>query len=66
MTLTLKVAMACSGCANAVTKVLQGTKGVTGVTVNLAEQEVTVEGDVSPEDAVAAVKASGKAVELVQ
>ena len=65
MSTTLKVAMACGGCAAAVTKVLLATQGVTEVRVDLDGQLVHVDGDASAEDLVAAVKGSGKAVELV-
>ena len=66
MTITLKVAMACGGCASAVKNVLLATPGVSGVDVSLEDQLVRVEGEASAEAVVAAVKASGKAVELVQ
>lgn len=60
--------MACAGCEGAVRRVLEAAPGVTGVTIDLAAQRVSVtaaEG-VTPEAVLAAARASGKAAELWQ
>ena len=66
-TITLKVAMACSGCSAAVERVLGKTPGVTSVETNLDDQRVVVvtDGSVGKDKVLAVVAKTGKACELV-
>ncbi|AOW01882.1 hypothetical protein LXG23DRAFT_52145 [Yarrowia lipolytica] len=58
------VAMSCSGCSNAVNRVLQKKEGVTSVDIDLEKQSVLVKTDdaVSYDDVLATIAKTGKKV----
>ncbi|KAJ1383415.1 Heavy metal-associated domain, HMA [Sesbania bispinosa] len=60
MTVVLKVAMSCQGCAGAVNRVLDKMEGVESFDIDLKEQKVTVKGNVKPEEVLQTVSKSGK------
>ncbi|TPX35336.1 hypothetical protein SmJEL517_g02242 [Synchytrium microbalum] len=66
-TYKFKVGMSCSGCSNAVNRVLTKTPGVQKVDISLEKQEVLVQTDASlDQNAVfEAIKKSGKPVEAL-
>ncbi|HEY1941152.1 MAG TPA: heavy metal-associated domain-containing protein [Roseiarcus sp.] len=51
--------MTCSGCANAVTRVLSRVPGVASARVDLASGRAVVVGEARPEDLIVAVEAAG-------
>ncbi len=51
--------MTCGHCVRSVTEALQSVKGVTKVTVNLQPGSASVEGELNPEELLAAVKEEG-------
>ncbi|TPX40176.1 hypothetical protein SeMB42_g06119 [Synchytrium endobioticum] len=61
-----KVVMTCSGCSNAVSRVLSKTPGVNQFDVSLEKQEVTVRTTGLTQDAVfEVIKKTGKPVEAL-
>jgi len=54
--------MTCGGCEKAVRAVLDKTKGVEKVDVDLTAQQVTVIGSASKESLIKAIKKTGKTV----
>ncbi|KAF8609845.1 copper chaperone taha [Ceratobasidium sp. AG-I] len=61
-TYKFNVAMSCSGCSGAVTRVLQKAQGVSSFDVNLETQEVLVKGTIPYDDVLAKIKKTGKEV----
>ena len=63
------VGMTCSGCSNAVNRILKKIEGVEEVEADVANQQVFVTGSADPQTMLVALKkwgeASGKSVELV-
>ncbi|KAG1672846.1 hypothetical protein FOA52_004650 [Chlamydomonas sp. UWO 241] len=56
----LRVEMPCSGCSDAVTRVLGKMEGVESFDVSLEEQKVTVRGNVTPQAVLEKVAKTGK------
>src|SRR5690606_33598455 len=55
----------CGGCARKIRLSLEEVPGVSRITVNLADQQVKVEGTADPEAMLEAIRANGYGAELV-
>jgi copper chaperone CopZ len=63
--LVFHVEMTCGGCEKAVRAVLQKTKGVTNVVIDVPAKLVTVSGTATKEECIEAIKKTGKGVKAV-
>ena len=57
-----RVGMTCGGCEKAVRAVLNSTKGVQSVDIDLPSQQVEVLGTCSKEEVLSAIQKTGKTV----
>lgn len=60
-----QVAMSCSGCSGAVTRVLTKMQGVSNVTIDMPTQKVYVDSALSSDDLLATIKKTGKACSYI-
>lgn len=58
--------MTCTGCVNAVTRVLSRVAGVAHVRVDLTSGRAEVDGPAAPDDLAAAVRKAGYEAELLR
>ncbi|XP_058739292.1 copper transport protein ATX1-like [Vicia villosa] len=56
--------MSCSGCSGAVNRVLEKMEGVESFEIDMKEQNVTVKGNVKPQDVFDTVSKTGKKTEF--